>query len=579
MMKRFRLSLIVAALSLLATALLPVNAAAVWTPLYAFVGSGSSAQFNSYAYAFASPTGGQYCGAHYWTHSSTLSATGAQIHDGRDGTSIPDEPGKVIIAWDDNAAAGTAGLGTVCALVSLDSTVGSREYFAHATFVLNSASGAATDNTQIPFLTAGEALNANVAAYLQTSPIMTAALADIRPEDTKMVMIRAQNSAGTKLPNYYFTGQGYGPNPLGQPIYSSQGSEAFQSVDFVITPGDLDPFTSAAPRTYVSTSIGAGIVVPIRNNSNAGTGHLGDNTNLSNFNRYGLAQALSGNYSRISDLAPAQGLTAYPLHVWIREPLSGTYNTMEYCIALNREIYSYNSAFTQFGQESNVNPVSCGACPTGPCSSECGNPYYHLGSTFGGGTYTRGRAIGTGEMVTTVNNIADSLGYAYWGYGNFAGKTHVSYSTVDGVDPFWAYPTARTDGGAVYSMPQCSALPCTAIPFPNVVNGSWPIWNYFRLIYDPASNNGNFVIGLINTVTNFAANDGFDFVPASKMQVFRSHYSQETTWSGNGQYPNNGIVPAGNSEAGGDMGGMVLTIQSEIDYYNDTSNQQLQLRQ
>ena len=65
MMKRFRLSLIVAALSLLATALLPVNAAAVWTPLYAFVGSGSSAQFNSYAYAFASPTGGQYCGAHY----------------------------------------------------------------------------------------------------------------------------------------------------------------------------------------------------------------------------------------------------------------------------------------------------------------------------------------------------------------------------------------------------------------------------------------------------------------------------------------------------------------------------------
>jgi len=70
------------------------------------------------------------------------------------------------------------------------------------------------------------------------------------------------------------------------------------------------------------------------------------------------------------------------------------------------------------------------------------------------------------------------------------------------------------------------------------------------------------------------------FVPESALQVFRSHYDQiVVTGTSDDQAPNNGFkydVP----ETGGDMGGAVLTVQSELDYVNDTGgNQQVNLFQ
>jgi hypothetical protein len=70
-----------------------------------------------------------------------------------------------------------------------------------------------------------------------------------------------------------------------------------------------------------------------------------------------------------------------------------------------------------------------------------------------------------------------------------------------------------------------------------------------------------------------------DMVPAPLMQVFRSHYGQVVRDSGIAYGPNNGFklnVP----ETGGDAGGAILTIQSELDFITDTGgNQQVDLKQ
>jgi len=591
MMKKARLALLVAALSLLATALLPVNATATWAPNQYFIGVGSSAQFNTYALAMGQPGAAAsganpYCGSNYWTYNGTLGTNGIEVVDPRSGT-IPHEIGKAIVVWDSNAANAVSGEGIVCVLVSLDSTVGTRLFFANATIQLNSASGAASQTNTVPFMTAGTTLNANVAAWLQTGPTVTAALTDIRPEDSAFATVRALTSpAGTQVPNYYFTGQGYGNAPKGAVIYSSQSGASMQTVQFAIDSRDTDPWTGSAPRNYSVTNIGAAPVMVIRNNTQTGSGHLG-NANYVDFNRFGLAQAITGNYTHIRQLShQASGTeTDVALHVFIREPLSGTFNVMEYCIALDQELYPYPTAWINFGQESGVNPALHTNCTTGPCSSENGNPYYHI---FSNGGY-RGRVIGTGEMISTVNSTADSLGYAFWGYGNFSNKTSVSYSTVDSVDPLFSYPTARTDGLATYLMPQCTSLPCGTLTFPNIANGTYPIWTIYRLVYDPASNTGNnlnMVTGLINYVQDTAGYSAFDFLstvnPSTgnpNLFVFRSHYAQVDMLNGDAQYPNNGIVPSGNSEKGGDVGGAVLTVQSEVDYYTDTGNNQINLRQ
>ena len=80
-----------------------------------------------------------------------------------------------------------------------------------------------------------------------------------------------------------------------------------------------------------------------------------------------------------------------------------------------------------------------------------------------------------------------------------------------------------------------------------------------------------------------AANPGSgiltDFVPVKNLAAFRSHYGQVVRDSGLGFTGNNGFRP-GIPETGGDMGGLVLTIQSELDFIADTGgNQQINLKQ
>ena len=59
------------------------------------------------------------------------------------------------------------------------------------------------------------------------------------------------------------------------------------------------------------------------------------------------------------------------------------------------------------------------------------------------------------------------------------------------------------------------------------------------------------------------------------MTVFRSHFNQIVITSTSDDFgPNNGFKVVNSQtvgESGGDMGGAILTIQSELDYLNDTN--------
>jgi ABC-type phosphate transport system substrate-binding protein len=570
-MMKIRLALTLAALSLLATALLPSNASAVtWTgPSRTFLAAGSSAQFNTMALAAgldnAAGSGiAALCGEHHWTSTSSLGSTGAQLHDPRSAT-IPDEPGTVWVVWDDNFAAGVGGTatsaqqGTICAFVTVDSIVGNREYFANGTIVLNQTAGPfpIADGGAVPLLPLDPTgITQAVFNWLNGQPL-NVALTDIRPEDAKFATIRALTSpAGTRIIRDSFTGAGYGPGPKGTPIVSSQSSKSADPVDFIINPGDTDPFTGAAPRQYTVLSVGASPVLVITNISNAADGHLG-NAIYHDINRYTLSQYLKGVYTRTRDIAHVSGEPAVPIRVWHREPLSGTYNTMEFCIPLTLEQWPTFESGVNIGQETGVNPTNT-SCTAKPCTVASGNPFYYIAPSGG----TRGRVIGTGEMVSTVNSDADSLGYSFWGFSNFSGKTNTGYMTVDGIDPLNASPST-------YLPPQCTALPCTGVTFAHIIDGSYPIWSVLRMIYDPTSTTV-IATGMVTYAQAAASTSLPDFVPATSLTVFRSHFAQLVDDAGDAQVPHNGYV-SGVPEKGGDMGGCVYTVQGELDYIADTS--------
>lgn len=588
--------LLLAAMSLGAAAACVSNAGAQYTPLLQFYTAGSSAQFNTFGIAASNTIGsnsGPLCGAHHWSKKSA-STLPIYLYDPRS-TSITNEPANVWVAWDDNAANGVANAGVVCFYASVDSIVGVRAYMAHATLQLSSSLVLSTDSALVPLLTnAGEALPQSIYNIINGA-VLNAANTDIRPEDAKFASMRTMTNYGTQVTGRAVTGVGYtGANGIGTPIKSALSTSTANPVDFAIDGGDVDPINASnGVRQFFDVSIGAAPVMVIANVSNTASGHLGDGT-FTNVNRFVLAKALEGKVLHTRDLNYTVGYTPststfttvapdVALNVFIREPLSGTYNTMEFSIPNSLEIdgTTFNPG-TVNGQETGINTALTACVPTATSSCiaqnvESGNPLFHKTSNGG----FRARAVGTGEMVTAVNNNADSLGYAFWGFSTYAGKTHLKYLTVDGVDPLYAGSTANPSGVGV--LPSCTTTLCPTIPFTNVINGSYPIWSKYRLLWDPQTFNNNIATTIV-TYAQKASEPGtssiiYDMLPATLMQTFHSHYAQVVRDSGAAYGPNNGFKP-GIPETGGDMGGAVLTIQSELDFINDTGgNQQVQLFQ
>ena len=290
------------------------------------------------------------------------------------------------------------------------------------------------------------------------------------------------------------------------------------------------------------------IVVFINNGPNFSTAS-GPNLNIDSFP---LAGFLSGQFNRTSDFLLAAGAPAAPVHTYIREPLSGTYNTMEYTDPESVAKIPFTngrpsgSTGASGGQELNVdstanNPLNEPATGSADFNAPAGSG--------------RIRAIGTGQLVGAVNSDAtDALGYAFYSAGTFSTSKapNLRYITVDGADPIQDDYT----GGS---------LPGSAT-FRNIINGGYPLWSILRVVTPTSDPTGN--IGAIIGSAQ-GANQGTDFVVFKSLRVFRSYHQTPYTV---------GAVSNGNNGSpanGGDVGGAVFSINNDQNFATDFGGSQL----
>jgi hypothetical protein len=507
-----KLKFLIVSLSLCAVMLLASNSFA--SPTILFNGAGSSAQFNTWAFA-ASLTNPAICGTRNWTKTN-----GGVVHDSRS-SQIPDTKGNLWVVWDNDSNPTT-----ICAYISVDSGVGVRAFFAvpTCTLVLNSSDNGSSGDNLVPPPFRSDVPLPNAVYTALTGAAFNAGMTDIRPEDALFATNRAlapltQNRSGL----------GYGPPPIGVPILSAFSSKSAVPVQFALS--GTDPISGQQINfTYQTSSTGATPVIVFVNSTQTGLGHLG-NILFSNILRFPLAWTLNGSLSRGRDLFPTvASIPSAGVHTMLREPLSGTYNTMEFDIVRSLEVNS--------SQENNVTP---------PTDNPLNQSYASGGS--------RQRVIGTGEMISEVGATPDALGYAFWGFGNFAPVLSTTkYVQVDGVDPL---RQSYTNG----AFPSCANPPCPgAVAFPHLKDGTYPIWTLLRFVTVAPIPSG--IYSIYQAALTYA-NEVPDFVPANQLAVFRSHYNQS------GVTGSNGII-TGFPEAGGDMGGAVYPVQADKDYYADT---------
>jgi hypothetical protein len=226
----------------------------------------------------------------------------------------------------------------------------------------------------------------------------------------------------------------------------------------------------------------------------------------------------------------------FNIHLIIREPLSGTYNTAEFTTI--RE-YGGNDPANPFSEGSNdtnnsisaksfdanysdaagtqviamVNPTKAQVC--------WGPPTY---TTASPGNGDRTRAIGTGEMVSGsgspsggILGTTDGLGYAFFSFSNISkiAKAGYGYFQLDGVDPLFqnyvngangatldpGQPNQGLGSGALPgTLPTCSVTggtpACTTAAiwasgnsFPNIRNGTYRSWSVLRGVCDTTNAN------------------------------------------------------------------------------------------
>jgi hypothetical protein len=227
-----------------------------------------------------------------------------------------------------------------------------------------------------------------------------------------------------------------------------------------------------------------------------------------------------------------------------------------------------------------------------------------------------------GTATGGAQNTPDGLGYAFWGYGNFSSSasgcanttgadacsTYFGhYLTVDGIDPLFITPGGANDPtpnpNGAYHIPQCylknSGGPaCVQIPFTHVKDGSYPLWTILRAVTfanttgTTSQTTPTAVVKMIGEAEKSAADvtkNLSDFVPYFtninagdttgnlNLGVLRSHYLQSSIAPSDGiryctTYTNLALPPTPGTcgyDTGGDVGGSVITVQSEADFFAD----------
>jgi len=496
---------------------------------------GSSAQFLEAGLAAGTSSSGSPAGLGATCVWSQKSSSAGAIQ-ATDPTTAQAESGNAWIAWTPNGgtcAAPTSGF-KIYAYLQTDSTVGVRCYF-NGCKIGASGSPVSTAPDGLIFGISGEvSLPSTVWSALSNLAVNVAAT-DIRPEDAAFATLRATTTCGSAIASSNYLGLGYTSG--GTPIASEYSGSTFHVTS-------IPSFSSTS--SFSVTPVGAAPIMVFVNPSNAnGFG----TTSFNNISRGDLAKFLDGSYGKTND--GSTGITgSYATTVLIREPLSGTYNTMEFAVPNTTTRYtSQDVGLNQSATQQNC-PVQN---PLNKQSDDNTSAY-------------RNRVIGTGQMVSVALNLTnplntstpqtqDTLAYAFWSVANFsaATSTNAKYLKVDGVDPI---ESAYATGGVI---PTGSSL-STNVTFTHINDGTYPIWSLLRLVAASPAPAAVAKMALIEQ--NFVPSSSRpDFVPYNSLTVLHSHFTPPGISYPSGSTPANGASGC-TPEAGGDVGGVILASTS-----------------
>jgi hypothetical protein len=348
---------------------------------YQFVGAGSSAQFNTFAYAAYYGLGA----TNFW------STKGAVFQDTRFATPPTDSGVTMFVAYDNLAYC------NVYIYVNIDSGIGVKDFFATAkqlsppsrvygaVFGQAGAWTSAVGGNQVPGITDTVSLPGTIQTFLTTSPapaatttlpqaycgqigvvsattqfcFFNAGMTDIRPEDALYATTRALSSYSTAngLAGLgYNQASGCGSNTMssnqGCPINDAfKQGKIFNVLNFKLS--GTDPVTSATVPTYTTLNTGITPLIVIASDADTTSGGLGNGAGsaytVTNINRTTLSNVFNGTSFCTGDLSNSTtGSSGDALNIIVREPLSGTYNAFEFTAVRT----TLNSAATTVKQSS-----------------------------------------------------------------------------------------------------------------------------------------------------------------------------------------------------------------------------------
>jgi hypothetical protein len=506
-----------------------------------------------------------------WTHASD--GTNAFYTDSRPAAPV-NENGAIWITW--SAGTGTCAAPTgafnIYSDMNLDSVLGQRCFFEvdntlpltpGCVLTLTAAEvGVAGANTLCvppPGMACGAAgtkfgpdtpLPAAVQSALNGKK-MFAAATDIRPEDGKFASLRMFTACGAPLQRQPFDqilrstfGLGYqtGVVGVGTTVSSFYSTKTFHVLDFNIAGNDPISGHPTYAAYSVSTVGAQPVMVTVGPVPAAGTG-IGA---ASDITLSTLQLFYAGVTGRSTDLVGPT--TANAVTSLVREPLSGTYNTMEFSGINNNQFHASQDIFNCTGNVVASNPL-------------------HLQGNNAAVLSFRNRVIGTGEMLATLQAAAtDTLGYWFWSAGNAANftATNGKYLTVNGVDPI---QNAYTNG----VIPNATNGNLGNVTFKYLNQGDYPIWSAVRIVSTSPT-----PAGVTNVIAGANALTQSDFIKPSAMQIWHSHFNLQAIGEGvqaNGTDTLNGITlcPAAGAvtEFGGDAGGSTVLVQVNHDFCSD----------
>ncbi len=478
------------------------------------------------------------------------------------------DTGATWVAWTPSAqpaSATTCGNDAVSdttevwSYISTDSVVGNRCLFNGCT-IKNNGSGTASAGSILG--ASGEfPLPAKVATALNGATgnglVVNVAGTDIRPEDAEFSATRArQPTAPTP-----------GQDPCGLAIAGTQ----YLQLGYANGANITNPFTTSSfhvvdftlPSTFTVTPVGATPIIVAVNGDASGFNAPGNQ--ITNISSPALAQFLDGTYSLTGQALATPAGTGAGVTVLLREPLSGTYNVMEYNVPNRTKADPVTGYIFMTSQDVGSNQMSSQkACQSLLPTGSTQNPL-NIATANG----RRKRAIGTGqelaEILDTTNNGTNILGYGFWSAANFKGFAGVSsthYLTVDGIDPLHATAVA---GNPIPT----STSDLANVALTHVQDGSYPIWSLIRFVsVTPAANTSAAALASATQLTVTPANP--DFVISSSLTVVRSHFlppagAGEPTLAdiANGHVGNISGSSCTAPESGGDVGGVVITLAND----------------